>query len=236
MITNKKTFTLGMLLLVSFCLVFVAIMSPIFSEGRNGLQYADDMFNSLSKGSAYFIDEEIAKAEGFVGTVVDVTLIAADETQAGFWTTLYATAGAEASATGTEVSIKGDLGTILKAILADCNAMYYNNGAQLTSRYGIEAKEATYAWYSSLQAMDEVLKNQQLFTESAAVNSVMKKAIEPAYNYYGIEIKKVADYKGIVFFLMAFYLIYTIWYGFAIYWICDGVGITMSKAAKKVEA
>jgi len=88
MITNKKTFTIGILLLISFGLVFVAIMSPIFSGGRNGLEYSDDMFNSLSNGSAYFIDEEMAKAESFACTSIYVTLTAADEAQAELWTTL----------------------------------------------------------------------------------------------------------------------------------------------------
>lgn len=236
MITNKKTFTLGMLMLITFSLVFVVIMSPIFGEGRNGLVYADDMFNSLSKGSAYFIEEEAAKVEKYVGTSVEVTLTAADEAQAQAWTTLYTAAGAEVNADGTEVAIKGDLGNIFIAILADADAMYYNNGSALNDKYGIEGREATYAWYNSFKKMDEALKNQQRFDEAAAVGSVVKKAVEPAYNYYGIEIKKVADYKGIVFFLMAFYLVYTLWYGFAIYYICDGVGITMTKAAKKAEA
>lgn len=236
MITNRKTFIVGMLMMVSFSLVFVLIMSPIFGEGRNGLVYADDMFNSLSKGSAYFIEEEMTKAEPYVGTSVEVTLTAADKEQAQAWTTLYTAAGAEVSSTGTEVAIKGDLGGILNAVLVDSNAMYHNNGAALNDKYGIEGREATYAWYNSLKVMDEAFKNKQMFAESTAINSVLKKAVEPAYNYYGIEIKKVADYKANVFFLMAFYLIYTLWYGFAIYYICDGVGITMSKAAKKAEA
>lgn len=236
MITNKKTFALGMTMLISFSLVFVLIMSPIFGEGRNGLVYADDMFNSLSKGSAYFIDEEAAKAEKYAGTSIDVTLAANDETQAKAWTTLYTAAGADVNAAGTEVAVKGDLGNIMNTVLADADAMYYNNGTALTDKYGLEGREATYAWYNSFKSMDEELKNQQRFAESAAINNVIKKAVEPAYNYYGIEIKKVADYKGIVFFLMAFYLVYTLWYGFSIYFICDGVGISMTKAAKKVEA
>jgi len=236
MITNKKTFTLGMVMLISFAFVFALIMSPIFGEGRNGLVYADDMFNSLSKGSAYFIDQEVAKTEKYAGTGIDVTLAAADETQAQVWATLYTAAGADVNIAGTKVAVRGDLGNIMNTVLADADAMYYNNGTALTDKYSIEGKEATYAWYNSFKAMDEALKNQKLFAESAAINNIMKKAVEPAYNYYGIEIKKVADYKGIVFFLMAFYLVYTLWYGFAIYYICDGVGISMTKAAKKVEA
>jgi len=190
----------------------------------------------LSKGSAYFIDQEVTKAEKYAGTGIEVTLAAADEAQAQAWTTLYTAAGADVNTSGTEVTVKGDLGSIINTVLADADAMYHNNGTTLTNKYGLEGREATYAWYNSFRSMDEALKNQQRFAESAAINNVIKKAVEPAYNYYGIEIKKVADYKGVVFFLMAFYLVYTLWYGFAIYFICDGVGIAMTKAAKKVEA
>ncbi|MFA7467548.1 MAG: hypothetical protein WCY82_04700, partial [Desulfotomaculaceae bacterium] len=119
MITNKKTFALGMTMLISFSLVFVLIMSPIFGEGRNGLVYADDMFNSLSKGSAYFIEEEVAKAEKYAGTGIDVTLAATDAAQAQVWTTLYTAAGADVNVSGTEVTVKGDLGNIINTVLAD---------------------------------------------------------------------------------------------------------------------
>jgi len=40
---------------VTFAGVLALIFSPIFGDGRNGLVYADDMFNKLSKGSSYFI-------------------------------------------------------------------------------------------------------------------------------------------------------------------------------------
>lgn len=236
MITNKKTFTLGVLLAIGFAAVFAVIMSPIFGDGKNGLVYADDMFNSLSKGSAYFIAEEVPKVEKMAGTGIDVQIKAADESQAQTWNTLYSTAGAMVTVAGTDVSIKGDLGNILKTVLADTDALYHNQSGIFNDKYNMGGREATYAWYTSLNKMDEALKVQQHFAESTTVSGVIKKAVEPSYNYYGIEIKKVADYKAIVTALMVFYLIYTLWWGFAIYLICDGVGITMTKAAKKVEA
>ncbi|AGL03004.1 hypothetical protein [Desulfoscipio gibsoniae] len=236
MITNKKTFTLGLVLLVSFVAVFAFIMSPSFGDGRNGLEYADDMFNSLSKGSAYFISEEMVKAEKMAGHEVNVTIVAADSTQAQMWEKLYTPTGANVDINGNEVTIKGDLGNIFTASITDSDAMYNNQGDKIANNYGVDARTASYGWYTSLKAMSGALDKQGMFPESAAIQSVMKKALEPSYNYYGIEPKKVADYTVAVFLLLAFYLVYTLWYGFSIYFLADGFGITASKSAKKVQA
>lgn len=236
MIRNGKTFAVGLALMLSFLAIYYVMMMPIYGNGRNGLEYSDDMFNSLSKGSAYFIQAEIKKAEKLVGNNIEVTIKAADKAEAEKWGKLYSTAGAEVRVDDAKLSIKGDLGGIMKASLADCDAMYNNQGDKVSGKYAIEPREATYGWYSSFKKIDGELKAQSKFAESSAINSVMKKGIEPAYNYYGIEIKHVRDNVGIVTFLLLFYLIYTMWYGFAIYYLCDGFGITMTKATKKAEA
>lgn len=237
MITNKKTFTLGMVLMISFMAVFAFIMSPSFGNGRNGLEYADDMFNSLSKGSAYFIEAEMQKADQMIGHEINVTIAAANSTQAQTWEKLYTVAGVDTSVNnGTEITIRGDLGGILKAAIADSDAMYKNQGDQIASSYGIDAKVATYGWYTSFRAVSDALEKQQSFAQSAAVQSVMQKALEPSYNYYGIEPKRVADYATTVILLLAFYVVYTMWYGFAIYFLADGFGITATKSAQKVQA
>ncbi|TYO95949.1 hypothetical protein [Desulfallas thermosapovorans] len=236
MITNKKTFTLGIVLMFSFMAVFAFIMSPSFGNGRNGLEYADDMFNSLSKGSAYFIEEEMGKADQMTGHEINVTIAAADNTQAQTWEKLYTAAGADISVSGTELTLSGDLGGILKAAIADSDAMYNNQGDRIAGSYGVEAKVAVYGWHTSFKAISAALEKQQSFAESAAIQSVMQKALEPSYNYYGIEPKKVADYAAVVILLLVFYVVYTMWYGFAIYFLADGFGITATKSAQKVQA
>ena len=52
MIRNKKLFSKGLALLVSFLIVLVLIFMPIFN-GQNALDTLDALFNSISKGSAY---------------------------------------------------------------------------------------------------------------------------------------------------------------------------------------
>lgn len=222
--------------MLSFIAIFAYILSPSFGNGRNGLMFADDMFNSLSKGSAYFIKEEIAKAEKQLGTGIDVTIKAADKEMAETWNKLFSTAGAQVKVDDVKVSIKGDLGKIMKESLADCDAMYYNEGNKVKAKYGFDARQSIYAWNDAYKKIDKELKNQQKFKESSAINSLVKKALEPAYNYYNIEIKYVRDNVGTVTFMLVFYVVYTLWFGFAIYYLCDGLGISTSKAAKKSEA
>lgn len=61
LVTDKKLFIKGILLLVSFTVVFILIFSPIFPGGVNGLHFSDDLFNKLSKGSSYFIPRWLPK-------------------------------------------------------------------------------------------------------------------------------------------------------------------------------
>jgi len=57
------------------------------------------------------------------------------------------------------------------------------------------------------------------------VRSVNEKGIEPAYNYFGIEPDSVSSRIGVVIFSLVFYVIYTVWYGFALMFIVEGLGL-----------
>ncbi|HBV99034.1 MAG: hypothetical protein JL50_18700 [Peptococcaceae bacterium BICA1-7] len=236
MIRNSKTFILGLAMMVSFICLFAYILSPSFGNGRNGLQYSDDLFNSLSKGSAYFIKEESIKAEQQVGSSIDVSIKASDTAEAQKWGKIFSTADSSVIVDNDKVTIKGDLGKIMKETLNDSDALYNNDGKKIKDKYGYEAREVMYGWYNAYKKIDKELKTQGKFKESNAIGTLSKKVIEPAYNYYGIEIKYVRNNIAIVTFMLIFYVIYTLWYGFAIYYLYDGLGITMTKAAKKSEA
>ena len=54
MIAEKKTFTKGAIMMVIFIVVLITFFSPVFN-GQNGLEYLDDLYNSISKGSAYYL-------------------------------------------------------------------------------------------------------------------------------------------------------------------------------------
>jgi hypothetical protein len=57
---------------------------------------------------------------------------------------------------------------------------------------------------------------------------VKKKGVECAYNYYGIEPMKVSNHLGVVIVSLVFYVLYTVWYGFAIILVFEGCGLKLS--------
>ncbi|MGC7872165.1 hypothetical protein ACPUYX_11620 [Desulfosporosinus sp. SYSU MS00001] len=236
MIKNKKALVIGLVLLFSFILCYVGMMSPNFGNGRNGLNYADDMFNSFSKGSSNFIKESTKVAQSQNGINVNLTIKASSAAEAVKWGKLYSSAGAIVNVKGSSLTINGDLGKILNSVVIDSDSMYNNNGKAVEKRYGYAAREATNDWNNSLKKIDSALKSKSMFKEEAALTKVVQKALEPGYNYYGVEVKKVSENKVSLALLLLFYLLYTVWYGFGLFYFFEGLGISASKSHKKAEA
>jgi hypothetical protein len=232
---NKKTLSTGTVLAVTFLGVLWLIFSPIFGQGRNGLQYSDDMFNKLSKGSSYFIPKVSKSNEKFKGVTVEVAIKLERPEQIPDAMNMLTTAGAEARNASPEIQIRGDLGAFLANILQDADAMYKNDGKKVADRYGLDEKEVMTTWWNILKGMDKSLKKLGKIKEAQIVSDVMRKTVEPAFNYYKIEAQQVADRAWIMTGLLVFYVIYTMWWGFAIFYIFDGIGLTMKKAKVKKE-
>ena len=237
--TNKKSLIIGFMLAISFFGVLGLIFSPVFGDGRNGLTYADDMFNTLSKGSSYFIPDLQKKAEKYKGQTLTVKISAAKpddkpgDTEARIknLSTVLTAAGAKIDVAGTDLNIEGDLGAILASALQDSDAMYKNQGDAIKTRYNFDDEKKIFRqWYNAFTAMDKALKKDGKVEQAQIISDVTKKAIETAYNYYKIEAVKVKDKAFLMTALLVFYVAYTMWWGFAIYYIFDGVGLSMSKA------
>ena len=74
LVRHKKTFNMGIFLSLTFVAILLLIFSPVFGEGRNGLEFSDDLFNKLSKGSSYFIPGVVEQNRKFMGQNLDVTV------------------------------------------------------------------------------------------------------------------------------------------------------------------
>jgi len=234
---NSKTFGVGVVLAISFFSVLALIFAPVFGDGKNGLTFADDLFNKLSKGSSYFIPKLQKGVAGYAGRAFEATVKLDKPETAALAVTLFSGAGASASADGETLTVSGDLGAVLAAALRDADDMYRNDGAAVTARYGgAKEKAALKAWWTALTAIDKSFKKSGKIEEAKMVSDVYKKAIETAYNYYGVEAQQVADKALLMTGLLVFYVIYTMWWGFAIFYIFDGVGLTMTKAKVRKEA
>jgi hypothetical protein len=214
-------------MLAVFVAGLIVMFMPIFA-GQNALDYMDSLYNSISKGSADHIpglEEAVAPYEGSAFTV---TLAMKDPELAVATAALFEKADAAVETVGTEVKASGDLARTLQSCLEDSGHMFANEDEQVEAKYGRPGREALFAWWSALKAMDKDLKKQGRFAEAALVTNVKKKAVECAYNYYGIAPMKISDNLGIVFFSLAFYVFYTVWYGYAIILVFEGCGLELS--------
>lgn len=235
MIVNKKQFMIGLVMMISFAVVFVVMMSPVMN-GKTVIQTADDLFNSLTKGSTNYIQKTQNSAAKFEGKTFDVSVSLKSQEEVDKFTKVFSSADAKVEANGTKVKVSGDLGKAAKAALADAEAVFNNEEARVSGKYGFAGKEALYYWWTGFSALNTKYKQEAKSSEMSFVNTVQTKALEVAYNFSGIQADKVADRAGITTFMLAFYVIYTIWYGFAIMYLFEGLGIIASAHGEKAEA
>jgi hypothetical protein len=235
MIRHKKAFGIGAFLAMSFIGVLVLIFSPLYG-GQNGLQYADMSFNRLAKGSSYFIPKVIKVAQKYEGQQVlaNIQLESESETQAALKILPLAGMTAENADEG-RIKVQGDMGLMLQNVIKDSDAMYNNDGQAVSSKYGVDEKEAMKTWWGVLSKLEKEFKKEKKIEEAKAVSDVNKKAVEPSYNFYHVEAQKVSEHAGMLSGLLVFYVAYTMWWGFAIFFLFEGLGLSMTKAKHKKE-
>lgn len=226
MIAHKKEFYGGFGMIIAFAVVLVIMFSPIF-KGHNALEYLDSLYNSISKGSAYYIPKVKEGSDSFIGTEVSTTLKMADRDQAEQIALLFKLSGARAVVKECQLKVTGDLGKILGSSLADADAMYHNNGQKVSERYGYSERRVLFNWWTAFKEMDKAMKNQKKFKEAKIISLVVNKAVESSYNYYEIEPQNIGDRFGVVIFSLIFYVAYTLWYGFAIMFMFEGWGLRL---------
>jgi len=218
---------IGVALLASFLVVLVAMFMPLF-DGKNALNHMDDLYNSISKNSAYYIPEVRETVAGKQLKRVELVLAFHDARQAELAALLFGKSGATVQATGSELNVSGDLERILAGCLDDSDLLFRNDGGGIEAKYGRGGQEVVRGWWTTLKAMDKDLKRQGRFAEAGVVLTVKKKAVECAYNFHGIEPRRIADNLGVVLFSLVFYVVYTVWYGYAIILIFEGFGLKLS--------
>ena len=156
MIAHKKEFFGGAIMMVVFAVVLIVIFMPIFG-GQNGLNYLDNLYNTISKGSAYYMPKVKEEAAKFDGTTVDVTLKLANADQAQETDRLFNQAGALVNVSGAELKVRGDLAQILNSCIDDADAMYYNDGEKVSGKYGFDERRVLFDWWTALKGMGRAL-------------------------------------------------------------------------------
>ena len=247
LIRNKKAFSCGMLLLISFLAVFVVFFLPVFpgQEGggkTNGLMYADHLFNTLSKGSANFFDPKMEREDSVdkIATrvqskTVDIEVPFKDAAQQELAAALLKENNFEVSSTDGGLRMKGELYPLLKTVIADSLLTYENRMDEVGTAHNADGRDVMRAWWQLLSNMIKPLQKADQVTEASVVSTTISKAIEPSYNFYNITPLRVKDNIPLVAGFLIFYVIYTMWYGFAIFELFEGIGLTMKKSTVKQE-
>lgn len=231
MVHNKKEFTGGSVLLVIFFIVLFAMFQPIF-DGHNAMAYLDNLYNSISKGSAYYVDDLREEAKSVAGYQINAKIRMENESQAADSAALITKAGGMAEASGRDLTVSGDYAGILSASLDDADTMYHNDGAALKAKYpnyeNRDDRQILYDWNTMLAGFDKALKEQYAFEQAKVAVNINAKVVETAYNYYKVTPENIKDKMGIVIFSLLFYVFYTMWYGFAILFVFEGWGLKIS--------
>jgi hypothetical protein len=254
LVRHGKHLGLGLVMAISFFVVLFLIFSDIFpknkaGEPQNGLQWADEMFNNLAKGSSYFIPKVAKNTEKYKGRMFSATMKmnkpedkpGDGEKRAERSAKLLAAAGAKVEVKGDELKvIEGDIGKVLEAALQDSDTMFNNEGDKIKAKYAEamktdDEKQIFRQWNNTLPKISKQLEKDRKMEEAKIVTDVVKKAIEPAYNFYKVDAVKVKDHAGLMAFLLIFYVVYTMWWGFAIFFTFEGLGLSMKKAKVKKE-
>lgn len=242
LVRNKKSFYRGLVMLLAFAVLFWAMLQPFFrsNDGKpmTALQWTDGVFNRLSKGSSWFVPEIKAAISNAGDLPVSVALAMPDAKLAQACLGLLAASGITAASYENQVlSFTGNLATLLTAAANDGGDLYHNEGGKICDCYGVENPLlVSSAWWHLLNPCIKALQKQNKPGVAALVEQVVKKAIEPGNNFYGLRVARVADNILLVCGLLAFYVFYAVWYGFAVYNLFAGLGLLgMAQAEENVE-
>lgn len=238
-ITRKKPFYRGLILLCLFFSIFYFLLTPVITiDGRKltGLEYSDQVFNELSKGSSNFLPMAERAAASMKGCLISVTIPTKYPNQANILQRLLQNAQAKnINFANNHLSYKVDLGTLLSQATSDARLLYNNEEDRLLAKYsGFDPLQVASAWWNLLSPTATQLQIHNQQKESAAINTIIKRAIEPGNNYFGIPALQISQNIPLISAFLIFYIIYTIWYGFAIYEIFSGLGLMTSHSEEEI--
>lgn len=231
MIAHKNTFVKGAILMAGFLIVLFLMFMPLFN-GHHTINAMDNLYNSISKGSAYYIPGLVKDTEKYRDKEIDVEFKLKSKEMATESMLLLTTAGAKVIQNEETLSVQGNLGAIIQSCLADSDLMFVNDGKKLKAKYSYDEsydeKKVLFNWWNTLKGTNKALTKQENFPEAKFVANIMTRAVECSYNYYKVQAENIKDKALIVIFSLVFYVIYTIWFGFSIMFLFEGWGMKLS--------
>jgi hypothetical protein len=232
LIVRRNIFLTGAVMAVTFFAVLILMFLPLLG-GLNAFEAADRLFNSMAKGSSNYFEDLRREAGEHRGTDSQVDIELKEGNLAGEASAMLSRAGLTVDGEGAKLKVSGDLSRLAGAIVDDSEAMFYNKGEEIAAKYGYPAREALFVWWNILKEMQKALESKGRFEAAAFLHDVSAKGLEVAYNFYGIEPKEASKNAAILAGSLLFYVFYTLWWGYAILCLFDGVGMEMKAGSRK---
>ena len=232
LIPDKKQFLKGFIMAILFLVVLFVMFTPNFG-GMNAFDASDKLFNSIAKGSTNYIERIRKESAPFSSNPVDIKLELENHEMNGNAEKMLKVAGVEAVIDGDNIAVKGTLGKMVDAAIKDSEDMFYNRGDVVKNRYDVPEKEALFTWWQIFKATIKTFNNDKRFKEAAMLEEVLSRGIGVGYNFYKIEPEKASTKAGMLSFALIFYIVYTLWWGFAIFFMAEGLGLQLAGGSKK---
>ncbi len=237
LVHSKKYFSWGLILTCIFFGVLAYMFSPSFTgahgEKVNAFHASDNLFNSIAKGSTNYFTRLRDGNTAWKGHVINLTLHLETEEWARQGALILQESGVTARVQDTSVVITGDLHNLINQAIKDAEDLFENRNKALEIRYCMTGKHVLFIWWKLCKALDVELKHIKDFKAASFVSEVMKRGIEVGYNFYGIVPQNSTSKVGMLVFSLTFYVIYTLLWGFAIFYLFEGIGLEMSSGNKK---
>jgi hypothetical protein len=230
MIKNTKSFVKGVFMSIVFVVILALLFIPIYNGG-NAFRAADKLFNTISKGSTYYIPMLKQNVEQHKDGAFDGIIKV--EKQLDDVRKVLKAAGADVTADGGNLKIKVGLGMLYDAALRDSDDMFHNRGKSVRDRYGLPEKQVLFAWWNAFKGLEKALSAEKRFSEAAYIGEVLSRGVAVGYNYYKVTPKRASDRWLILTSALIFYVIYTLWWGFAVYFLFEGLGFQLTAGHKK---
>jgi hypothetical protein len=232
LVVDKKGFLIGTAMALTFLIVLFLMFSPLFGK-LNAFESSDGLFNSIAKGSSNYFEDLREQSAGHRGSTFASEIKLKNEDAALKAGALLSKAGVMAEVRGSQIHVTGDLGQLAQSILEDSEALFHDRGTEIARKHGYPEKEVLFLWWNILKETQKGLEAQGSFKAAAFIHDVTMRGVEVAYNFYGIEAKNASTNAGILTGALVFYIVYTLWWGYAILHLFNGFGMEMKASVKK---
>lgn len=229
-IADRKKLGFGIAGLALSAVFLIACVLP-GSNGESALSKVDNFFNQLSKSSANFLDDAANEARHYEGKLISVRIQPGSSSSTDDLIRVLRVNGLEHRVLKNDLlEVRGDLGQMSRAAIADARLAFRNDRQSLERRYSLSDYKPIICWWNIFSSIESELARRGSARQARFAKLIVTKVLEPAYNFRGIEARSISQNAMPAVLLLVTYILFTLFYGFSIFLIFEGLGITTPNA------